>query len=82
MLKTSSTSAAIRKPTGAPAPLPKPMASGMLPPITVSGAAAAMTMKTMPTEPSRPVRCGWADGAFGEAGAPVSAVSGRVILLP
>ena len=42
MLKSSSTSAAIRNPTGAPAPLPSPIASGMLPPITVSGAAAAI----------------------------------------
>ena len=46
----------MRKPTGAPAPLPSPMASGMLPPMTVSGAAAATTMKTMPTVPRRPVR--------------------------
>ena len=53
-LKTSSTSAAMANPTGAPAPLPSPMASGMLPPMTVRGAAAATTMNTMPTGPRWP----------------------------
>nr|WP_277985011.1 hypothetical protein [Salinicola tamaricis] len=44
----------MRKPTGAPAPLPEARAIGALPPITVSGAAAAMTMKTMLPVPRLP----------------------------
>lgn len=54
--KTSRTSEAIAKPTGAPAPGPLAMASGTLPPITVRGAAAAITMNTMAPVPSFPWR--------------------------
>jgi hypothetical protein len=49
--KTSSTSVATMKPTGAPTPLPAPTMIGTLPPMTVSGAAAAITMKTMDPVP-------------------------------
>ncbi len=55
MEKSSSTAAAITKPTGAPAPLPRPTDSGTFPPITVSGAAAAITMNTTLPVPRRPV---------------------------
>src|SRR6478735_1499129 len=53
-LKTSRTSAAMRYAVGAPAPLPIAIMTGRAPPIAVSGAAAAMTRKTIPTTPMDP----------------------------
>ncbi|SKT70693.1 Uncharacterised protein [Mycobacteroides abscessus subsp. abscessus] len=43
---------AIKKPSGAPGPGPLAMASSPSPPMTVNGAAAAITIRTMPITPS------------------------------
>ncbi len=53
-LKMVSTMVAMRKPAGAPSPLPKPTATGRLPVIAVIGAENATTMNTTPASPMAP----------------------------